>query len=132
MKELAMTRIQYDLLMKEIWDKHRFSRLSIKYWDDEGVTNRCKHIKYVRPNWDMRDGRCFSIMFNGMTCGVDGKEFGSGYGETVPLFDQIMGWLNSPVEVLATETTKVGHNSRTIHETEESREIEIRSKENGG
>lgn len=103
-EELAMTQAQYKTVMREIWDKHRFGGLSPKYWDDIEASDRCKHIKYVRPNWDMRDGMCFSIKFNGMMCGKDGKEFNSGYGQTVPLFDQIMAWLNSSREVEETES----------------------------
>ncbi|KAF6578320.1 hypothetical protein G9G54_13670 [Paenibacillus sp. EKM212P] len=91
--ELAMTPSQYNEMMKEIARAHRFGGLSKAIWDDEEARSRCKYIKYVRPNWDMRDGRCFSIRFD--PCG---KEFHSGYGETVPLYDQIVEWLNSPRE----------------------------------
>lgn len=95
--DLALTREQYDSIMREIWEYHRFGGLSKKAWDDKERLARCKNIKYVRPNWDMRDGRCFSIRFDGLGCPVDGKEFYSGYGETVPMYDRIMEWLNTPV-----------------------------------
>jgi hypothetical protein len=92
--ELALTPQQYNEIMKEIARAHRFGGLSKEIWDDEEALKRCKHIKYVRPNWDMRDGMCFSIRFD--PCD---KEFISGYGERIPMYDRIMEWLNGPREV---------------------------------
>lgn len=86
---LAMTREGFEGLMNQIANFHHFYGPKPIY-DSPEARSRCKYIKYVRPNWDMRDGRCFSIRFD--PCG---KEFHSGYGETVPLYDQIVEWLNS-------------------------------------
>lgn len=97
---IALTRAQYEEIMKEIWTYHRFGGLSRKAWDDESRSDRCKYIKYVRPNWDMRDGMCFSIKFDGLGCPKDGMEFGSGYGITEPMYDRIMKWLNTPLSEL--------------------------------
>ena len=92
---IALSPDQYNQILKEIWDKHRFGGLSRKF-DDYDI-DRCKNIKYVRPNWDMRDGCCFSITFNGLFAGgVDGLNFNSGYGETIPMFNRIMKWLGTP------------------------------------
>jgi hypothetical protein len=89
MRELAMTKEQYEIVMKEIEDHHS--------WGKHGFSDgKCKYIKYVRPNWDMRDGLCFSINFDGLACGIGGITFGSGYGETTPLYDRVMEWLNKP------------------------------------
>jgi len=93
MQELAMTKEQYEKVMQEIQEHHAFG----KYVSDDEKRKKQKYIKYVRPNWDMRDIMCFSIRFDGLTCGREGKEFNSGYGETVPLFDQVMAWLYSPL-----------------------------------
>lgn len=90
-KELAMTKPQYDKVMNEVWKNHRFSRSSYEH---------TKHIKYVRPNWDMRDGMCFSITFDG----IINKEFKSGHGETLPMFDRIMTWLREPVQIRRGDT----------------------------
>lgn len=107
-EELAMTRDEYDLIVYEIWRFHRFGGLSLpsskrKDPNYEERQKRSKWIKYIRPNWDMRDGMCFSVRFDGSCCGKDGKTFGSGYGETVPLYDQIMTWLNTPNDELQDE-----------------------------
>lgn len=94
---LSLSPEQYRKVMKEIWDKHRFGGLSRKF-DDYDI-DRCKNIKYVRPNWDMRDGACFSITFNGLFAGgVDGLNFNSGHGETVSMLSRIMDWLDTPNE----------------------------------
>lgn len=82
--ELALTPDQYKAIMQEIWKNHRFARSDFKH---------SKYIKYVRPNWDMRDGMCFAISFD-----QDKKSFNSGYGETEPMYDRIMNWLNEPWE----------------------------------
>ncbi|WMT42830.1 hypothetical protein RE628_11385 [Paenibacillus sp. D2_2] len=87
MKELALSKEQYDKIMSEILVSHRFG----------GGSNNpdSKYIKYVRPSWDMRDGMCFSIRFDGLF-GIDGtKEFNSGYRETTHMYERIMEWLNS-------------------------------------
>jgi hypothetical protein len=80
--ELALTPEQYNEIMQEIWKNHRFGMYPAPI--------NHKSIKYVRPNWDMRDGLCFSIEFDGLA--VD-QRFGSGYKETTPMFDRIMKWL---------------------------------------
>ena len=100
-KELAMTKEQYDTVMDKIWWLHRFSGVQMhhKHPQYDKHLNRCKYIKYVRPNWDMRDGMCFSIRFDGLTCGKDGTTFGV-WRETEPMFDRIMAWLNTPNEEL--------------------------------
>ena len=83
-KSDALTVDQYEDIMKEIWKKHRWDRSKFKH---------SKNIKYVRPNWDMRDGACFSIKFD------PGKKiFSESYGETEPMYDRIMRWLNEPWE----------------------------------
>lgn len=92
-EELAMSKEEYEKVMAEIRENHAFGG----YKRDIEVRNRDKSIKYVRPNWDMRDGMCFSIKFDGLSCGMSGKEFGSGHTETTPLFDRIMEWLNEPL-----------------------------------
>ncbi|MEK5167145.1 hypothetical protein NYE69_33225 [Paenibacillus sp. FSL R5-0527] len=95
MKELALTKDQYDRIMSAVWVMHRFGGLSDEVWNNPELVDKCKNIKYVRPNWDMRDGMCFSIRFDGLF-GKDGTiTFNSGYGETVPMYDRIMEWLNS-------------------------------------
>ncbi|MUT66041.1 hypothetical protein [Paenibacillus sp. NEAU-GSW1] len=88
MKELAMTKEQYDLVIKEIEENHYFGK-------SFSTAPNSKHIKYVRPNWDMRDGMCFSIQFDGLSCGMGGKAFGSGHLESEPLYDRVMNWLKS-------------------------------------
>ncbi|MNC07121.1 hypothetical protein D3C75_546540 [compost metagenome] len=90
-KKLALTQQQYKEILQLIWKEHRFGGLSKAARDKDTVLKRCKHIKYVRPNWDMRDGMCFSIRFD-----PGDKSFNSGYGETVPMYDRIMKWLNTP------------------------------------
>ncbi|WP_413986371.1 hypothetical protein [Paenibacillus polymyxa] len=89
---LAMTSEGFSLLMAHIQDKHHFYGPKLIY-DTPEARARCKYIKYVRPNWDMRDGRCFSIRFD--PCG---KEIYIEPGETVPLYDRIIDWLNSSRE----------------------------------
>lgn len=82
--QLALTPDQYKAVMQQIWKNHRFARSDFEH---------SKYIKYVRPHWDMRDGMCFSIQFD------PGKiVFNSGYGETEPMYDRIMKWLNEPRE----------------------------------
>lgn len=93
MKELSMTEDQFKQVILEIQNNHKFGGYYPNHSKFQSYCN--KYIKYVRPDWDMRDGMCFSIRFDGMGCGKDGKKFGSGYGETEPLFDQIMKWLSS-------------------------------------
>lgn len=97
MSEMAMTKEQFETVMSEIEKYHKFGR----YYQDKKVREKNKHIKYVRPSWDMRDGMCFSVKFEGLTCGMVGKTFGSGE-ETVPLFNRIMEWLNKPLPSVIT------------------------------
>lgn len=70
---------QYKEIMNEISRNHRFGSLSKSVRD----TNRC--IKYVRPSWDMRDGRCYYIQFDEV--GFDFR------GSERSMFERIMGWL---------------------------------------
>lgn len=87
MTKLALTNEQYEQIIDVVWDRHRFGGLS----DSPDK----KHIKYVRPNWDMRDGMCFSIKFDGMFGTIT---FNSGYPETEPMYDRIMRWLEDSRE----------------------------------
>lgn len=76
----SLSKSQYEEIMIEIVKHHRFGGLS-------NSDNRpCRHIKYIRPNWDMRDGRCFTITF-------DRKVFDFRDNDT-PMFERIMNWLN--------------------------------------
>lgn len=84
--DLALTPEQYNLIMDEIWKNHRFGMYP--------SPDNCKCIKYVRPNWDLRDGLCFSIKFDGLGLSKEGITYGSGYGETTPMYERIMEWLN--------------------------------------
>lgn len=90
---IALSKKQYEEIMQEIWKYHRFGKLSEEVFNDDERMKRQKCIKYVRPNWDMREGQCFSITFD-----PGKREFHAGYGETVPMYDRIMEWLNSKVE----------------------------------
>lgn len=87
-KELGLTPEQYNKIMQEIWKNHRFGMYP--------APPHYKCIKYVRPQWDMRDGICFSIKFEALGLGRDGITFGSGYGNATPMYDRIMDWLNKP------------------------------------
>lgn len=88
---IALTRQQYDELMYDIVKNHRFAKGG-------------RHIKYVRPNWDMRDGMCFSIKFDGLGCDKEGTEFHSGYGMNEPMYERIKAWLKSALK--DTDTTE--------------------------
>lgn len=81
---MALTHGQYKKVMNVIWKSHRFGRGG-------------RHIKYVRPNWDMRDDMCFSIRFDGLGCDREGTSFGSGHTEREPMYDRIMAWLNQAI-----------------------------------
>ena len=75
--ENALSQEEYDLVMEEIKRNHFFNMFPFP--------PNHKAIKYVRPNWDMRDGKCFSIEFDNMKFHQsDGK-----------MFDLIMNWLRS-------------------------------------
>lgn len=83
----ALTKEQYDKVMHVVWVRHRFGGPS--------DSPNCKCIKYVRPNWDMRDSKCFSIRFEGLF-GTGAKVFVSDYDETESMYDRIMKWLDGP------------------------------------
>ncbi|GJM84251.1 hypothetical protein HMSSN139_67470 [Paenibacillus sp. HMSSN-139] len=91
MNELALTRTQYDEIVSEIWKNHRWCIDPM----DEDKKECHKYIKYVRPSWDMRDGSCFSITFDGLINGGT-INFNAGFLETRPMYDRIMEWLNGP------------------------------------
>lgn len=76
---LSLTDNQYEEIMTEIRRNHRFGQYPFP------ANHKC--IKYIRPNWDMRDGKCFLISF-------DDKKF-SPYDSTIPMFDRILKWLES-------------------------------------
>ena len=87
----ALNKEQYGLIMNEIWKNHRFAKGG-------------RHIKYIDPHWDMRDGMCFSIQFRGLI--NTGKiDFDSRQSE-VSMYDRIMIWLNGNDEVDADIGTK--------------------------
>lgn len=88
---IALTEQQFQAIMEEIKTYHRFGGLPPAYWDNPMRQSRCKHIKYVRPDFDLRDEMCFHIRFD-----PGEKVFGSGAEETVPMYDRIMEWLNTP------------------------------------
>lgn len=80
MKSKELDRIEFDLIMSEISKHHRFAR----GWNNpEGQI--CRSIKYIRPNWDMRDMKCYHISF-------DSKSFDS-RGSKDSMYDRIMAWL---------------------------------------
>ncbi|MCY9593978.1 hypothetical protein [Paenibacillus chitinolyticus] len=75
----SLTVDEYKIIMSKIWDSHRFGRLS------KNRNRICRHIKYVCPNWDLRDGRCFSIGFDDVLF-----DFRGSYRS---MFERIIGWL---------------------------------------
>lgn len=77
----SLTVEQFKEIINLIWDKHRFGGLS------KNKDNTCKHIKYVRPNFDMRDGCIFNVKF-------DDKMFDFRDDER-PMYERIMEWLNT-------------------------------------
>jgi hypothetical protein len=80
---LALTRKQYEEIMLEIWEYHRFGGLS------KSDKEPCRNIKYVDPVWDMRDGRCFAITFRGLcTVNFDFRQ------SDRSMFERIMDWLD--------------------------------------
>lgn len=76
----CLTYTQWRAVMNEIWRHHRFGGLS---WSDK---RPCRNIKYVRPSFDMRDGRCFTVSFDEVTFDFRGSER--------PMYERIMAWLN--------------------------------------
>jgi hypothetical protein len=75
LQEKALTIEQFSELMNYVIKHHRF-----------GVP-RGKFIKYVRPHFDLRDQRVFSITFDNM-----GKTFDSRDNDK-SMYDNIMKWL---------------------------------------
>jgi hypothetical protein len=75
----SLTPAQFKKIINHIWKYHRFGGLS-------GLDrSRSPYIKYIRPNWDMRDGCIFSISF-------DDEVFDFRDSEE-PLYDRIKKWL---------------------------------------
>jgi hypothetical protein len=81
----SLNKIQFDEIMSEIVKHHRFSGNLKK--NANGIN---RYIKYIRPNWDMRDLKCFFIQF-------DHKEFDSRDSDD-SMYDRIMRWLNEKGE----------------------------------
>lgn len=81
----SLNRQQYELILKEIWEHHRFGGLS------NSKKQPCRHIKYIRPHWDMRDGKSFCIKF-------DDKMFDFRDSATRTMYDRIMSWLDGSEE----------------------------------
>lgn len=83
--EQSLTKEQYNEIKNRIWQHHRFAHGG-------------RNIKYIRPSWDMRDGRCFHIEFNNHIHFDYQDEGGT-------MFDKIMAWLKErEVEVSSTKT----------------------------
>lgn len=72
--EKALTSTQFLEVMKEIDHHHAFGKYGHTNW-----------VKYVRTNFDMRDGKCFHIM-------LDQKAFSSSECKTT-MHDEIMKYL---------------------------------------
>lgn len=72
--EKALTIEQFNEIMKEINGSHSFGRAKHTNW-----------VKYVRPSFDMRDGKCFYIK-------LDYQDFDSRECEST-MFEEIMLWL---------------------------------------
>lgn len=77
-----MSLQQFSAILAEIQANHRF-----------GVScsnKKSNHIKYVRPNIDMRGDRVFSITFKAFVAEVtfDFRD------SAEPMYDRIMAWLN--------------------------------------
>jgi hypothetical protein len=73
-----LTIEQFKQIMQRVERQHRFGKYGHTKW-----------IKYVRPNFDMRDNRCFYITFEGG--GFTEKSFS--HTDQVPMYDEIMAWL---------------------------------------
>lgn len=71
--DTSLTKEQYSVILNHIWKHHRFARGG-------------RNIKYIRPSWDMRDGKCFYVDF-------DSKDFDFRDDTEVPMFKRIMDWL---------------------------------------
>ena len=74
LRDKSLTKEQYSEIMNRIWKHHRFA-----------VGGR--NIKYVRPNWDMRDGRCFHIQFDNNEMKFDFRD------NDKTMYENIMNWL---------------------------------------
>lgn len=72
--ERSLTREQYSEIMNRIWKHHRFARGG-------------RSIKYVRPNWDLRDGKCFHIQFDNNDVKFDFRD------NENSMYDNIISWL---------------------------------------
>lgn len=70
----ALTQEQFAEIMVEINNHHSFGKPRHTNW-----------IKYVRPSFDMRDGKCFYIQ-------LDQKKFDSRECKDT-MFEEIMMWL---------------------------------------
>lgn len=72
--EKALTSAQFIQLMQEIDQNHSFGKYGHRNW-----------VKYVRPDFDMRDGKCFHIK-------LDDKVFSSSDCKTT-MYEEIMAYL---------------------------------------
>lgn len=70
----ALTIEQFTKIITEIRDHHSFGKYGHHNW-----------VKYVRPSFDMRDGKCFYLV-------LDKKEFDSRQCKTT-MYEEIMKWL---------------------------------------
>lgn len=75
----CLTLEQYYEIMTKIRNEHSF-----------GKHKHTKWIKYVRPQFDMRDGKCFHIKFEGA---FEGNEKIFSQKDEGLMFDNIMIWL---------------------------------------
>ncbi|OXM83987.1 hypothetical protein [Paenibacillus rigui] len=74
-----LSKEQYDSIMQEIVKNHRFAKGG-------------RHIKYIDPHWDMRDGMCFAIQFRGLF--GNGRILFDGRQSERSMSDRIMSWLD--------------------------------------
>lgn len=70
---------QFLSLMQEIGTNHGFY-----VW-----RNGSRHIKYVRPSFDMRDGKCFAVAFECLGPAATFRWTDS----AEPMYNRIMAWL---------------------------------------
>lgn len=74
MENKSLTKEQYTEIMNRIWQYHCFARGG-------------RNIKYIRPNWDMRDGKCFHIAFDNSGVKFDFRD------NEKTMYENIMEWL---------------------------------------
>ena len=74
---------EFDEILKIVEKGHRFGGLSGTFIEP------CKHVKYIRPQIDMRDKKVFRIEFNGFVDKVfDFRDEGN-------MKENIVKWLES-------------------------------------